>query len=912
MTASDTAKPLESYRLPLEIKPIHYDMTVRTDLEKLNFDGFVKIDLQIKKETSTVIFNVADLELSNISLYSEALGIQQVPAALTFDKEQERAVVHFANSLPATSKARLQVGFQGKLTSSMQGYYKSSWENEGKTKDYALTQFEATAARRAFPCWDEPLLKATFAITMISRADTVNLSNMPVSSEKEYDPESTEHSDVSSLTHRFSTLTAQDKSFSDRWKITQFETTPPMSSYIVAFANGHFEHLESSYTSPLSGKIRPLRIYATSDVIHQAQFALDVKAKVLPLYEKIFDIEYPLPKLDTLIAHDFDAGAMENWGLITGRTSAFLLDPKRVDMQAKQRVVVFQSHEVAHMWFGNITTMEWWSYLYLNEGFATMIGEVIVADKIHPEWKVDASFITEFLNAALRLDAKLSSHPVEVECSDANMINQASPVLIFDNLSYNKAASVLRMLSAYVGEERFLKGVSIYLKKHLYGNSVTSDLWEGIGEATGIDIPKIMENWITKIGFPVLTVTESKAGIQVRQDRFLESGPADPKENETIWTVPLNVLSVDGNEKVSVDTSVVLDTREKTLAIDPSKPFKLNAGTSGVYRVLYTPERLARIATEAAKSDAVFSLKDRIGLVHDAFALSRAGFAQVSSALTFVDIIKDEKEFLVWDCVAENLSTLVSVWWEQPRLAASLNTFRRALFNPLVVRLGYEYSETDSADTTLLRTRAIQQAAMAEDQDVLKELKSRFDHYMQTGDISKIPADLQKITFLSAVKHGGREEYEFVKQICEKPPNPSAGLSAITAMGNTLDAKLIDETLEYIMTKARDQDLPYFFSGLSQNKDHRIVGKFFKHNYDDIYKRLEGNFMLKDLVKYSFTNLSGEADYQDTVEFFKDKETSKYNQSLAQALETIKAKEGWVERSTNEMGEWLGEWENRE
>jgi len=192
---------------------------------------------------------------------------------------------------------------------------------------------------------------------------------------------------------------------------------------------------------------------------------------------------------------------------------------------------------------------------------------------------------------------------------------------------------------------------------------------------------------------------------------------------------------------------------------------------------------------------------------------------------------------------------------------------------------------------------------------VLKELKSRFDHYMQTGDISKIPADLQRITFLSAIKHGGHEEYEFIKQICEKPPNPSAGISAMAAMGNTLDPKLIDETLEYIMTKARDQDLPYFFSGLSQNKDHRIVGKFFKQNYDAIYKRLEGNFMLKNLVQYSFTDLSAEKDYQDTVEFFKDKETSKYNQSLAQALETIKAKTAWVERSTNEMGEWLTKWE---
>lgn len=395
----------------------------------------------------------------------------------------------------------------------MTGYYKSQYESEGKEVVYTLTQFEvslllpycvhsflnppfrqATAARRAFPCWDEPLLKATFKINMISRADTVNVSSMPVASEEEYKPGSESGTTVSSLSEWFSALTLKDQDASNKWKISRFETTPPMSSYIVAFANGNFAHLESSYTSPLSRKTRPLRIYTTPDLIHQAQFALDVKAKVLPIYETVFDVEYPLPKLDTLVAHDFDAGAMENWGLITGRTSAFLLDPKRTDMAAKQRVVSTQSHEVAHMWFGNIVTMEWWDNLYLNEGFATVMGEVIIVDKIYPEWKVYASFITEHLNAALHLDAKLSSHPIEVDCPDANQINQ-----IFDSLSYSKAGSCLRMLSDFVGEELFLKGVSIYLKRRLYGNSVTNDLWEGISEATGKDIPKIMQNWVSKV-----------------------------------------------------------------------------------------------------------------------------------------------------------------------------------------------------------------------------------------------------------------------------------------------------------------------------------------------------------------------------------------------------------------------------
>lgn len=233
---------------------------------------------------------------------------------------------------------------------------------------------QPTAARRAFPCWDEPALKATFSVTLVSRADTVSLANMSAVSEEVYTPGGATSTDVSSWLA--SKLSGSEPP--EQWKITKFAKTPPMSTYIVAWANGPFAFVEDTYTSPLSGTVRPLRVYTTPDVIHQAQFALEVKKRVLPLYEQVFDIEYPLPKLDTLVATDFDAGAMENWGLITGRTAAFLLDPAKADLNGKKQIAVTQSHEVAHMWFGNITTMEWWDNLYLNEGFASLMGETII------------------------------------------------------------------------------------------------------------------------------------------------------------------------------------------------------------------------------------------------------------------------------------------------------------------------------------------------------------------------------------------------------------------------------------------------------------------------------------------------------------------------------------------------------
>ncbi|KDR73439.1 hypothetical protein GALMADRAFT_72189 [Galerina marginata CBS 339.88] len=878
------------HRLPTNVKPTHYDITIKTDLKKLTFQGLVKVSLDVQTETSTIILNTSELEIGKASVYSVALKAEQLVTMSAFDKTEERTTFQLTDKLPAGSKAEIRIAFSAGLTGKMTGYYKSSWEHEGKTKYFSLTQFEPTAARRAFPCWDEPLLKATFAITMISRADTINLSNMAIISEESIQP------GVNTPTELAEILASTEN---EKWKITKFGTTPPMSSYIVAFANGNWEFLETSVVMPLSGKTVPLRIYTTSDVIHQAQFALDVKAAVLPLYEKIFDVEYPLPKLDTLVASDFDAGAMENWGLITGRTSAFLLDPLRANIQTKKVVASVQSHEVAHMWFGNITTMEWWNYLYLNEGMHSILTNCL--SRIFPEWRVNSSFITEHLNSALRLDAKLSSHPVEVDCPDANHINQ-----IFDDLSYSKAGSVLRMLSAYLGEEQFLKGVSLYLKKKLFANSITHDLWEGISTASGLNITELMENWITKIGFPVLTVTEDPNGITVRQDRFLETGTVQPKDNETIWNIPLGILSIkDG--KPFVDRDVLLKERQKHFALDTSKPFKLNAGTNGVYRVLYTPERLAKIAAEAAKEGSAFSLEDRMGLVNDTMALSQAGLFKLSSALTLVELLKNEKEYLVWQGISQNLNELGSIWWEHPEITGKLAAFRRSLFVPLVEKLGYEYPKDEALDTSLLRTLAVGQASDSGDEGVIKELRRRFKIYQETGDDSVIPADLERAIFTAAGRDGGREVYDAMVRIYEKPKTPSQKISAIKAMGVTQDGALLKETFNIVRTQARDPDILYFFNSLRlNNKARRLLTRHLQDEYETLYKRFEGNFQLNSLISAVIDFYSSQADYDAVEAYFKDKDTAKYNQSLAQGLDSIRARTAYIERSSEDLAEWLG------
>ncbi|KAJ6558345.1 hypothetical protein B0H19DRAFT_1292397 [Mycena capillaripes] len=722
----------DKYRLPTNVKPTHYNLSFWTDLESLKFGGFVTVD----------------------SIHCAALEVDQLQSLQIANQEGGRVTLNFFTALPTGSKAQLKIDYNAKLCGSLNGYYKCGWKKDGKTEYYALTHFQPTDARAAFPCFDEPALKSTWTITMISRSDTVNISNMSVESEVGYDPVSAALD--MDLVRLLSTITKDVQ-----WKITKFQKTPPMSSYLVAFAN------------------------ATPDIVHQAEFCLDVMAKVLPLYEKIFDIGYPLPKLDTLA----------NWGLITGRTHAFLLDPQKTCIDAQKWVA------------------KWWDNLYLNEGFASLVHY-----KVFPEWEVNSTFISAHLNRGLMLDAKQSSHPIE----------------IFDSLSYSKAAS------EYIREERFLKGVSLYLKNHLPGNTVTQDLWAGISTATSEDITRLMSNWIVKTGFPLITVTETLSGIHVRQDRFLNSGP--DANDETIWcvisvpagskygtyisirNVPLAILTVDKDGKAHIDKSAILEEKETTFAIDVTKNFKLNAETTGFYRVLYTPEHLSKIVAEAAKEDTVFSLSDRIGLIYDVLELAKAGMTKLSSFFTLVDIWRSETNCkyssnccfpeihpsaaLVWESILTGLNGVARAFEIDAQIDTTLRGFMHVRIVPSMI-----------SDVPKLRGRHYLRRWWS---SVTQELRSRFAEYMKTGEDTMMPSNIKGIIFTAAARAGGREEFEALLNIIEITVNPADKKAAIAAIGSTQYLGLVQELFSYILTKACDQDVISYFAGLEHCSEETL------------------------------------------------------------------------------------------
>ncbi|KAJ7892614.1 leucyl aminopeptidase [Mycena leptocephala] len=845
---------LDTYRLPTDAVPIHYDLKIRTDLKEFTFDGAVAITIRFNTDTPTIVLNVFELELGTASI---AVGDEKfIPTTQSINTDTQRVALSFAKAFSSGSEVVLRMTFRGKIAA-QKGYYKSEWAHDGVTEHYTATFFEPTYARRAFPCWDEPALKATFAVSLVSRAGTVNLGNMPAFFEGLYDPAQ------DPLEPSFGA--GKDAS---EWIITRFATTPKMSTYIVAYANGPFTHVESSFNSSLTGKACPVRIYATPDLIGQAQFPLELTTKVLPMLEKMFDLEYPLPKMDILRTGPWFgdlscnlfmasqllsvAGVLENWGLIAGEPGAFLFDPATGSTAMQKRIVSIISHELAHQWFGNIVTMEWWDNLWLNEGFATLLGAVI-SDKLYPEWNTAAATVNASLKYALNVDAKLSSHPVQVECPDANHVNE-----IMDTIAYMKGSSrqVLGMVSSLLGEEAFFKGVALYLKERQFSNSVAEDLWDALRRTSGMDIVNLMKNWISETGYPVLTVTEAPGGINVQQNRFLASGIANAKDDGTLCT-----------------------------------PFKLNAGSTGFYRVLYQSEKLNRRALDAAKGN----ISDMAGLMNDAMALAKP----TCEADERLDIDG-------WLCSGDRLG-LLDAWWEHPTILEQLQSLERVcystlagfvltdtgsiqhIFVPLVAELGYEYHSGESTDTAAIRTLAVKRAADARDprpkakistSSTVAELQTRFAKFMAKKEASPLPPDLVQTIYTlpyATVESRNYEDDEVAggggtRSVCyllfvRAHTDPLWGRLKM-AIGAAEDPILMAETFNRVLNE-NDGLVDWLLYALTAHpKSRRPMAQFFKDNYDALQVRFETSGF-EHYSQQPFRMFTTEQDYEDTVAFFK-------------------------------------------
>lgn len=848
--------------LPSNVKPQHYFLSLEPLFDTFKFNGEVTIDLDIKESSDYITLHTLELELLEYHVVDSENKVHK-PTELSTNDDDQTTTFKFAEKFAENTSVKLYIKFIGELNDKMAGFYRSTYEENGETKYLATTQMEPTDCRRAFPSFDEPNLKAKFTIALTGDKNLTFLSNMDVRSEKE---------------------------ISETQKTVTFNTTPLMSTYLVAFIVGDLKCIESNY------KFRdiPVRVYTTPGFEEEGRYSCELAAKALEYYEKVFDIKYPLPKMDMVGIHDFSAGAMENWGLITYRMVDLLFDEKTSTLATKLRVSEVVAHELAHQWFGNICTMDFWDSLWLNESFATYMSWKC-CNHFEPSWKVWENFVGDSLQSALTLDGLRSSHPIEVPIQRADQINQ-----IFDAISYEKGSSVLRMLANWLGEDKFIEGVSDYLKTHAYGNAKTEALWHSLSKVSGKDVATTMKVWTTKVGYPLIKVNEDDKKITVNQHRYLTTGDVKPEDDETIYPVFLGLKSDKG-----LDDSVILDQREMKLqSVNADEFFKVNGDSTGVYRVAYEDKRWESLGKDADK----LSVEDRIGLVADAGALSVSGFSKTSNLLSLVSGWKSESSFFVWDEIITRISALKAAWiFEDEEVKTAL----KHLTGDLVTAKCHEAGWSFKADEPFLeqRLKALLYAAAvgSGDEKTSSFAKSAFASYI-AGDKSAIHPNLRATIFNYIASIGGEKEYNELLSIYKNPQSMDEKITILRSLGRFENTEILSKVLALLLDgTVRSQDIYIPMQGMRAHKvGIETLYAWMKANWDALYNLLPpGLSMLGSVVQVCTSGFTSKEQYKQVEEFFKGKDTKGYNQGLAQSLETIESKANWVSRDAEDVKAWL-------
>ena len=585
---------------------------------------------------------------------------------------------------------------------------------------------------------------------------------------------------------------------------------------------------------------------------------------------------------------------MENWGLITYRTTAVLFDEYASDQKYRNRVVYVVAHELAHQWFGNLVTMDWWNELWLNEGFATWVGWYAV-DYLHPDWNVWGQFVTDSMQMAFQLDSLRTSHPIEVPVRKALEVDQ-----IFDHISYLKGSSVIRMLAAHLGVETFLKGVSDYLKAHTYGNAQTNDLWSALSKASGQDVTAFMDPWIRKIGFPVVTVAEEPGQISVKQSRFLTSGEITSEEDQTVWWIPMGLKT--GANATDAQREA-LTVKEDTYRDIDTSFYKLNADQTGFYRTNLPPQRLVQLSGELDK----LSVQDKIGLIGDAGAMAIAGEGTTAAVLSFLEGFSSESNYLVFSEVITTLGKIRSTFSADEQVADGLRKYTLKLVTAATDKIGWEFGAGDDYLKGQLRALLLQTAGLAGHESTVAEAQKRFKAFMG-GDKKAIHPSLRAAVFKISIKHGGKDTYEAVQNEYLTTTSVDGKEITLQSMGQVQTPELAKDYLTFGFSgKVATQDVHSVGVSLANNSKVRdAVWSYIKENWPMIRERLGGNMVV--LERFLRTCLQKYASFEtkkDIEGFFEGKETDGFDRGLAVVMDTINGDAKYRERDLEVVREWL-------
>jgi len=660
--APTSTDPSAAHRLPYTVEPHRYEIRLAPDLAAATFAGEVRIDATAHESVTTIALHGAELAVTAAEV-TTAGAVVAVSAAV--DEDTERILLSLASPV-GPGPVTVAIAFTGVLNDKLHGFYRSTYTDDtGRDHTLATTQFEATDARRAFPCFDEPDRKAVFSVTLDVPSGLDAVSNAPELSQSP---------------------------LPDGARRVLFADTMVMSTYLVAFVVG-----ELVATEPVDVDGTPVRIVHVPGKHDLTSFALEAAAHSLRFFTRWFGIAYPAEKLDLLAIPDFAFGAMENLGCVTFREALLLVDPARASRLELERIADVISHEIAHMWFGDLVTMKWWNGIWLNEAFATLM-ELLCVDAFRPEWRRWVSFGME-RDLAMATDALHSTRPVEYPVGSPDEAQG-----MFDVLTYQKGASVLRMLERYLGEEPFRAGIRRYLEAHRFGNTETADLWDAIETASGEPVRGIMDTWILQGGFPLVTVGDTAGGdgapLTLTQEPFSLAPSSGPSSIGSDWKIPVLVRSTGGAER-----RVLLGSGPEVVPLDAKSDGDdvtvVNARASGYYRVRYPAAHLRRLAARLGALDA----SERFILLGDTWASVVAGRAELEDFLHLAEALGDEEDPDVWGQASGALRFLDHTVDDATRPVVAAYT--RALMAEPFARLGWQPPPDESERTATLRAQLL-------------------------------------------------------------------------------------------------------------------------------------------------------------------------------------------------------------
>ena len=850
MTVDDISGSNDPYRLPRHVMPTRYDLRLEPDLTTGRFTGQATILITVKTTTQTILLNAVDLVLQSAAV--ERPNRQPFKASIEVEQKTQRAKLSFQGAIDP-GEWKLAISFEGTLNDQLRGFYRSTYKDaSGTTQTLAATQFEATDARRAFPCWDEPDFKAVFATTLVIEPQFTAVSNTTVISE----------------------LMEHNK------KVVKFADSITMSTYLVAFIVGQIEATKPVYVGKTS-----LRLWTIPGKQPLTPFGQDIAAASLKFFEDYYGVPYPGDKLDLLAIPDFASGAMENFGAITFRETALLVDQRTGTHAELERVSDVVAHENAHMWFGDLVTMSWWNGLWLNEAFATFM-EMLAVDAWKPEWKRWETFSVARA-AAFSVDGLMSTRPIEFPVhapKDADAM--------FDILTYEKGASVLRMLEQHIGPTVFRDGVRQYLRTHAYGNADTNDLWTALGSVGHQPVPELMNGWIFQPGFPLITADLQGQELRLSQQRFTYLAPAPASEQ--LWQVPLQVRLTIGDR--TEHRRLLLADRATTIRLPAGVTSVLvNEGGHGFYRVRHRGALLQQLLDQGLDRLAAI---ERFNLISDAWATTVAGLMPLLEYLQLTARFKDERDRNVWTVLLDSFTFLNRITTPENRVA--LEALVRGRVGLVVKELRWDPKAGESDLIRQLRGDLIGALGkLGNDPATQQQAAERYQQYRKdpsTADANVVPALVGILAYT-----GDEARYEEFSERYRTASTPQEERRYLFSLAAFRPQELLTRTLaRTINGEIRTQDAPFIVGALMMNVDGREQAwEFVKANWDQmdrLFPKQGLRRMCGGIVGLATPELE-----QDVRTFFAARKIDLGGKTLEQYLEQLRIAVSFCEREGSRL-----------